>query len=296
MPVILKDGAGEIMMITNPDELLKLKNNMFIGSIPNLINSSISFHGENNILVCENNVILKNSKIDFHSDNSIIYLSSNNHDYFVNISINRDSVCFIGKNNFFNGLTTIVVSEAKNVIIGSDCLFSYNIVFRVADAHLIYSTKNNKRLNHSKSIYVGDHVWFGQNAMIFKGTQIGSGSIIGAGSILSNKIVPSNVTFAGSPARLTKEDTFWTSHSTHNWGEKETKKMNKYSSKDYIYKNDNSTVDFNDIEESISKFSNTSDILKYVEGNLVKTSKNKFYISHKSNEDIGKKNRLKRIF
>ncbi|WP_407423838.1 acyltransferase [Methanobrevibacter sp.] len=279
------------MDITNSEELMNLENNKFFGSPPNLINSSISFHGENNIIACEDGVTLKDSNIIFHSDNSVLYLSSNNHDYLVNISINRDSVCFIGKNNYFNGLATFVVSEAKNIMIGEDCLFSYDVVFRVADAHLIYSSTTKKRLNNSKSIYVGDHVWFGQGAMIFKGTQIGSGSIIGAGSILSNKVVPSNVTFAGSPARPVKEDTFWTSHSTHGWGEKETGKMNMYSSEEFVYKNDESTIGFNDIEENIDEFSSAEDTLKYIGDALTKTSKNRFYIAPKRN--IG--NTLKRI-
>ena len=284
------------MLITNADDLLKLENNKFYGVLPNLVNSSIRFAGKNNILICEGNVNLKDSNIIFHSSNSILYLSSSRHDYSVNISINKNNVCFIGKNNFFNGKTTIVASEAKNIIIGDGCLFSYNVILRVADAHLIYSTKTQKRLNHSKSIYIGDHIWFGQNVMIFKGTQIGSGSIIGAGSVLSNKIVPSNVTFAGNPARLTKKDTFWMSQSTHGWDEKETKKMNSNKSKDFTYNFDESTINFKDIEEKLNKFSDAEDVLKYIKDVLAVQSKNRFYINVDPIQANKKKSLFKDLF
>ena len=60
----------------------------------------INFKGKNNILVCEEGVHLWHSRIDFNMDNSILYLSSNIHEYSVNISLHKNNVCFIGKNNF----------------------------------------------------------------------------------------------------------------------------------------------------------------------------------------------------
>lgn len=113
-----------------------------------------------------------------------MYLSSSIHDYSVNISLHNDNVCYIGKNNFFNGKTIFVLSESKNIVLGDDCLISYNVVFRVSDGNPIYNKNSKERMNYARSIYAGDHVWFGQNAMIFKGSRIGSGSIIEAGSVV----------------------------------------------------------------------------------------------------------------
>ena len=264
------------MQITDGEELLNLKNNEFIGEIPKLINSQININGTNNILVCEESVSLWNSRIDLNGDNSILYLSSNNFDYAANISINGNNICFIGKNNFFNGNSNIVLSESKNVIIGDDCLFSYGISIRVADGHLIYHTKTKERLNFSKSIYIGDHVWLGQGSLILKGTQIGSGSVIGANSVLSNKIVPSNTTFAGSPARLTKEDTFWLGYSVHPWDMKTTEEYSKYDSENFIYTKDKSTLDFNKIESDLNNIFNLEDILDYIVFYFLKSGKNRF--------------------
>lgn len=268
------------MKITSPEELLNLKDNKFLGEVPKFTNSQININGKNNILFCEENVSLWNSRIDFNGDNSILYLSSNTFDYALNISINGNNVCFIGKNNFFNGITTIVLSESQNVIIGEDCLFSYGISVRVADVHLIYHTKTKERLNFSKSIYIGDHVWLGQSAMILKGTHIGSGSIIGANSVLSNKIVPSNTTFAGSPARLTKKDTFWVGYSVHPWDELTTLKYSKYESENFVYAVDSTTFDLEDIEFDLNAFHDVKDILSYIESNFLEAGKNRFALNH----------------
>ena len=264
------------MQITNGDELLNLENNEFIGEIPKLTNSQININGKNNTLVCEEDVNLWNSRIDFNGNNSIIYLSSNKFDYAVNISINENNICFIGKNNFFNGITTIVLSESKNVIIGADCLFSYEVSLRVADVHLIYHTKTKERLNHSKSIYVGDHVWLGQNALILKGTQIGSGSIIGANSVLSNKTVSSNTTFAGSPARLTKEDTFWIGYSVHPWNEETTEQYSRFDSENYVYTPDDNSLDFDKIESDLNNMQTHEDVIFYIVANFLEGNKNRF--------------------
>ena len=264
------------MQITDANNLLKLEGNEFIGEIPKMTNTQINFNGKNNILICEKGVHLWNSRIDFNSDNSILYLSNNNHDYCVNISMHNNNLCFIGKNNFFNGQVTIVLSESKNVLIGGDCIFSYNIVMRVADGHLIYDSKSHERINHSKSIFIGDHVWLGQNSMIFKGTQIGSGAIVGANSVVSSKSIPSNTTFAGNPVKLIHEDSFWTGHSVHNWFDEDIKKMENYDSDRFIFNIDNNTLKFEDIENKFNSILNAHDFLDYIESNFLNSGKNRF--------------------
>lgn len=263
------------MQITDGRELLNLKDNKFAGSVPKLKNSQINIHGRNNIIACEKNVSLWNSRIDFHGDNSVLYLSSNDFDYALNISINGNNICFIGRNNYFNGMTTIVLSESKNVIIGADCMFSYDVSIRVSDVHLIYHTKTKERLNFSKSIFIGDHVWLGQHAMILKGTRIGSGSIIGAGSIASNKTVPSNTTFAGSPARLTKKNTFWIGYSVHPWDEETTLKYSRYKDDSFVYEKDEDTFDFEDVDLYLDSLT-TLQAFNYIKFHIVTAGKNRF--------------------
>ena len=112
------------MQITDSNQLLDLGENEFVGELPEMTNSQINFTGKNNILICEEGVHLWNSRIDFNLDNSVLYLSESCYDYSVNIALHKNNTCFIGKNNFFNGRTTFVLSEAKNIILGDNCFIS----------------------------------------------------------------------------------------------------------------------------------------------------------------------------
>jgi acetyltransferase-like isoleucine patch superfamily enzyme len=266
------------VQITDPNQLSELEDNQFIGEIPRITNSQINFKGKNNILVCEEDVHLWNSRIDFNMDNSVLYLSSNFHEYSVNIALHKNSVCFIGKNNFFNGQTTFVLSEAKNIVLGDDCFISYNVIFRTSDGHCIYNTQSKGRKNYAKSIYVGDHVWFGQNTMVFKGSKIGSGSIVGANSVLSNKTLPSNTTHAGAPLRLIHEGTFWTPHSTNGWGEAEIEKMSVSDSDLFIYAVEGNTLNFDEIESDLNGFTDPDDIISYIWFKFLTGGKNRFSV------------------
>lgn len=266
------------MQITNAEDLLNLEDNEFLGELPKLTNSQININGKNNILICEDDVSLWNCRLDFNNDNSIIYLSGNSFDYYFNISCNGNNVCFIGKNNYFNGQLHLILSESKNIFIGNDCMFSHGISVRTADAHLLYNSKTKERINYSKSIYIGDHVWLGQNVIILKGSQIGSGATIGAGSIISNKVIPSNTTFAGSPARLIHEDSFWIGYSVHSWDDETTQKYSKHESDMFIYTPDESTLSFDEIENELNNIKTSDELLNYIEEHLLFSSKNRFSI------------------
>ncbi len=198
-----------MLKITDPSLLNDLpQNNRFIGTLPTLDNSSIIFNGKNNILYCDEHIHLTNSILTFNGNNSVIYLCRNKHLYKLDVVTYNNSAFYVGQNNYFNGKLSAILSEQKHIFIGDDGLFSFGIWMRIADPHLIYHTDSKKRINPTKSIYLGDHVWIGQSAMILKGTQIHSGSIIGALSVVSGKEIPSNTSWAGNPSRKIAENIF----------------------------------------------------------------------------------------
>lgn len=229
-----------------------INNNKILGNNPTINSSIINFKGKNNILFCEENVILYNSTLNFNGNNSIIYLSSNKHKYILNIDIYNNSILFLDENNYMNGKLNIILSEMKNVIIGKDCLFSFGIYMRLADPHLIYDIETKTRKNLSKSIFIGDHVWIGKNSMILKGTHIGSGSIIGAMSVVSNKQIASNTIWGGNPAKELKRNVFFLGDCVHRYTEKETNEKMLCNSDKYIYKENGEIQDFNKIDEKIN--------------------------------------------
>lgn len=262
--------------IKSQDDFLNLTENQFIGTIPQLKNSQIRFEGTGNVLVCEEGVTLCDTKINFHGNNSIVYLCANCHEYKLNINTYHNSVFYIGKDNYINGALNVILSEEKHVFIGSGGLFSFGIWMRNADPHLIYDVDTKKRLNNTKSIFIGDHVWVGQSALLLKGTQLYSGSILAAGAVISSKKVMSNTCWGGNPAKELKTDIFWDGACVHAWTKKQAKEKSTYASDCYIYENEpKAFLDFKELECQIEAKS-VSERVDYLQKLSQMTSKNRF--------------------
>lgn len=262
-----------IMNIVKKDD----KNNQILGSNPKLIKSKIKFTGNNNRLICEDGITLQNSSINFLGDNSIIYLSKPRRNYRFRIPIYSNSVLFFDEFVTTNGLLHMVLSEEKNIIIGKSCIFSLGIWFRLADPHLIYESKNKRRINLSKSIYIGDHVWIGQDSLILKGTSVGSGSIIGAKSVISNKKIDSNTIWGGNPGKELKKDIFWDIQSVNRFIEEDTEKSLYFDDDCWIYEKDNTTLNIKAIENKLKNMDvdeKTDYLIKLRNNN----NKNRFYM------------------
>lgn len=247
-------------------KFLKLKNNnLILGDFPKIEKSQIEFNGSNNILFCDEDVILKNTTIKFNGSNSIVFLKKGT--YRFELNVHNNSAVYFGKQNYFNpyGTTSkIVLSEEKNLFIGNSNNFSFGLFFRTADPHLIYDTSTHKRINHSKSIYIGDHVWIGQNVTILKGTKIHSGSIIGTQCVISNKTVPSNEIWGGVPAKKIKDNAFWVGKCVHKWTEAETKENETFIEDSFIYQKEENTLAFEKIEEELNLLKTAQEKMEYL--------------------------------
>ena len=215
--------------------------NFYVGKLPELKNSEIICHGKNNYVICNGYVRLENSKIQFHGDNSVVFLNESYHPIKINVGIYHNSVFYLGKNNYINDNIIAILSEQKHIFIGDDGAFSFGIWFRTADPHLIYDRSSRKRINPTKSIFVGDHVWIGQNVLMLKGTQIDSGSIIGGNSVVSGKHIPNSSIYAGNPVRFVKDGIIWDDSCVHAWTEEMTELSNDYDS--YISSTKNQNLD-----------------------------------------------------
>jgi len=270
----------------NVEQLKTVKDNKIIFEDENdnsfmMKDSKINFVGTGNILFIEKGVKLINSTISFNASNSIIYLSSNKYEYYIALTIHNNSTFFIGKDCYFNktpGLFRCILSEQKNVVIGNNCFFSLDVWIRLADPHLIYDIETHKRINHSKSVYIGDGVWIGQHIYLLKGARIGSGSVIGAMSLVSKQI-PSNVIAAGSPAKILKHNIFWTGHCVHDWQDEDTLKYEEMNTKmrKFEPKDKNEFIDF--VENKLNELRNVDERLDFIKENLSNfKDKNRFAI------------------
>lgn len=221
--------------VRSSDEISSLSNNSIIGEME-LVNSSISFEGVGNVLHCEGNVRLVNSTVRFRSTGGgLLYLSSNKHPYQLDLTIWNDSTIAFGKDCYLNGCLHAIASERQSIIIGDDCLMSFGIWMRTADPHLLYSCDTHKRINGSEGIFIGDHVWLGQDSMVLKGSRMGSGSILAAKALLSGKNVPSNQCWGGVPARMVSNNVFYRGDSVHAYTVAQSQESQVFNSNRYIY-------------------------------------------------------------
>lgn len=139
----------------------------------------------------------------------------------------------IGDKCTFESNFSVHANMGKKIIIGNDCMFSYNITLLSGDGHSIFDVLTGKNVNASthstplkKQIVFGDHVWVGYNAFILNGTNVGSGSIVGSESLVKG-VFPNNCAVGGNPAKMIKTDIAWSrqaSDDIHTCGEEYVKR------------------------------------------------------------------------
>lgn len=232
------------------------KNNQIINT-PDLSSIKLDFVGRNNILYFENSDIRMDGVITFKGDNSIFAIKSSKDVLKLNVTIYNDSTVYLGSNCSMNNKLEIIASEAKNVIIGDEGLFSSQCLIRTSDAHRIYSIDTLSRVNDGKSVCIGDHVWLSARVVVLKGSHIHSGSIIGSDAVVTGKEIKSNTIWAGNPAREVKRNILFDKTGTHGLtsaNSSEAAKIDTNKSSHYIFSyNADQHVDFDSIEEKLGK-------------------------------------------
>lgn len=249
--------------------------NIIYGDLSKQLNFKCDFKGKNNIIFFAGRS--KNINITFHSDNNLVFIGNC---VRVNgsISLTKDCCCYIDDDSSFGGVS-LRIYEATNIIIGRDCMFSWSIWAGTCDYHPIMDINSNNRLNFSKSIYIGDHVWCGQEAGISKGVFIASGSVIGAKSMVVKQCY-SNTINAGNPAKQIKNDIFWLRDDIfeQKWSKEETLKNLNMSNENfkYIYDKDK-FISPKAIENMLNSLINAKDKLEFLYDVIYNNkSKNRF--------------------
>ena len=264
--------------INNENQFSSLKENKIMGE-PDLTNSLISFYGKNNILYCEKDVNIVNSNIRFLGNNSLVYLSSSKSAYPLILQIFNNSLFYIGKDCMLSPTLSINVQEQKHIVIGDECVVGSNVDIRTSDPHVIYDCNTKKRINHSKSVYIGDHVMLGQKTYIGKGTFVGSGSILDNNTYAVNVFLKSNNLYWGNPVRILKKEVFFTNDYVGGFMDEDTLNHEDYVSRIYLYENSpGETLDINKIDDLLSNF-NVDEKLDFVKKLFIQNKKhNRFTI------------------
>ena len=123
------------------------------------------------------------------------------------LDIGENAVVEIGEKGHITAFTNFII--LNKLIIGDDCSISWNCQF-LDDDHQFIDYKGMKE--KEKEIIIGNHVWIGSGAQIYKGTKIADGCIIAANSIVRGIFEKRNALIGGNPARIIKENIKWKAH------------------------------------------------------------------------------------
>ena len=266
--------------VKSSEDIVNLEKNRIEGN-PEIVNSSISFKGYNNILYCEGNVKLAGASFAFEGSNSIVYLSSAQYSqYSFNLVIYNNSTFFIGRSGNLSTNININIQENQNVIIGSECSLSNGVNIRTADIHPIYDENSKERINHAQSVYIGDHVWIGHLAYISRGVHVGSGAIVENYSFIPhNAKIPSNSFVFGNPVKVERTNVFFTNEFLGYHNAEDSLNTQDYKSDVFIYEFVNKeTLDINNIDKILKGLS-VEDRVEFIQKLFVRNKrKNRFTI------------------
>jgi len=178
------------------------------GAILNSVNFDII--GNNNTISIGYHTVLKGLHFRIRGSGHSIKIG-------INCRFNERGTLWLQENNGsiqIGNKTTIqnahiaVTGPSSEIRIGEDCLFAYDIDIRTGDSHSIICSKTGKRLNYSKNIRIGDHVWIASHVIILKGVCVGKNSVIATGSVVT-KSCGEGVIMGGNPAMVIKKNINW---------------------------------------------------------------------------------------
>lgn len=174
-------------------------------------NCKIRFLGKNNTLEIQSGVRLEGCSFRISGNHNHILLERQVYGKNMDLCTENDGNRFVaGARTAFCGKIHLACIEGTGIVIGKDCLFSSDIVFRTGDSHAVTDLEGN-RINPSKDIVFGDHIWMGHRTMVTKGVHIGNDNIIGTGAVVTKSILETNCVIAGVPAKIVKTGVNWNS-------------------------------------------------------------------------------------
>jgi acetyltransferase-like isoleucine patch superfamily enzyme len=174
----------------------------------------VNFNGAANCIVFLGNDVRGSASILFapHSHHSVVWIGDHARLNQLQIKCMQDYDFVAIGNGLSNTHRATLVSGVgasavrPSIIIGDDCMFSYDVVIRNSDGHPIVSLKNQFQLNMPLgSVVIEPHVWLGERTAVLKDVRIGACSVIGFGSVVSRDIPRFSIA-TGCPARMTSQD------------------------------------------------------------------------------------------
>lgn len=150
-------------------------------------------------LICKIETLCKLAKTEYKTRGCGVQIGMNS-------VISADTVLIyphnisIGANSYING-GMLIASEKGKILIGDNCLISYNVHIRT-DQHN-YKQRNiliREQGHNQQDIIIGNDVWIGYGVQIMSGINISDGVVIGAAAVVTKDLEAYKV-YAGVPAK-----------------------------------------------------------------------------------------------
>ena len=190
---------------------LKLMLKRFINK---LIPDDIKISGKNNNIKISQSSYRRKFSLKIYGNNNTVEIGDNSYLHNVKIRIGfpdcpiENCLVKIGAKTSFNSAEIQLGESESSIIIGDNCMFSFNIEITCTDTHSVLDLEGNL-LNRGENITIGNHVWVGKEAKILKNTSISDNCIVAQNSIVTKKFDTKNAVIAGNPAKIVKENINW---------------------------------------------------------------------------------------
>lgn len=122
------------------------------------------------------------------------------------ISVGNKAILIIGDKFNITAESSIVCHN--RIVIGYNCLFSWDILLMDTDLHKIID-ENNIVVNNSKEIVIDDDVWIGCRCLILKGVHLNKGTIVAANSVITKSNTQINCVVGGTNQQILRRNVFW---------------------------------------------------------------------------------------
>lgn len=186
--------------------------------------------GQNNQVISDRKC-WSNVKYDIEGNNNIIevkpgrafaditiFIRGNNHKLIIGENCICRGITFwlegdnceinIGRESRIATSTFSALEHNKKILVGEDCMISYDVEIKTGDSHCIMNNDTRKRVNFDQDIILENHVWIGAHVVVMKGVKIGHNSVIATKAVVTKDVPPHSIV-AGIPAKVVKENIDW---------------------------------------------------------------------------------------
>lgn len=121
--------------------------------------------------------------------------------------IGPDSTVSVGARTYFSPDGLLVSNSG--ITIGAGCAIGWRVQLLDDDFHRHLAAGESEERGTAPDITIGDRVWIGSHAQIYKGVRIADGCIVAGGSVVTSSITEPGCLVGGVPARIIRRDVTW---------------------------------------------------------------------------------------